>query len=233
MHGNLEALEAVLQDMATHEVAQIICLGDIVGYGPNPAECLTIIRKLEIPTVLGNHDEACLEPRLDHMMNDYARAGIAYSRRKLTYAQKKWLGKLPHIIDADTFTLVHSSLDEEEIWPYVLDRVDAAHHFQYQDRPIAFCGHTHSPAVWKWEHEKVRSILPRKSVPLGPARYLINVGSVGQPRNRNSNASYVLFDPETRKVEFQSVPYDYQATQRKIIDAGLPPFLAVRLELGR
>lgn len=234
IHGNLEALDAVLAHIADHGVNRMICLGDIVGYGPDPAECVDRISKLGCPAVLGNHDEACFAPGLEEMMNDLAQAGLAHSQRSLTGEQKKWLSDLPHVIEADEFSVVHSSLDEEDFWPYVLARTDAARHFRYQEKPLAFCGHTHRPAIWQQEGRKIRTPLVEATLKLDPAnRTLINVGSVGQPRNARSEASYVLYDPHASTVEFQLVPYDFFKTQNKILEAGLPAFLALRLELGR
>lgn len=234
IHGNIEALDAVLSDISGQGVNKMICLGDIVGYGPDPAECVSRIRDLGCPAVMGNHDQACFEPGLEDMMNDMAQAGIQYSQRHLSDKQKKWLSDLPHVIEAEDFYAVHSSLDEEDFWPYVLARTDAARHFRYQEKPLAFCGHTHRPAIWKQEGRAIRTPLVESSLKLDPgSRHLINVGSVGQPRNARSEASYVLYDPKSATVEFQLVPYDFFKTQSKILDAGLPAFLALRLELGR
>lgn len=234
VHGNLEALEAVLEDIADRGVQRMVCLGDIVGYGPDPSACVARIRELGCPAVLGNHDEACFSPGMDGMMNELAQAGIAHAQRHLNDSQKEWLAELPHVIEADDFSAVHSSLDEEEFWPYVLARPDAARHFRYQEKPLAFCGHTHRPAIWQQEGKKIRTPLVERSLKLAPgSRHLINVGSVGQPRNARSEASYVVYDPHAATVEFQLVPYDFFKTQNKILEAGLPAFLALRLELGR
>jgi predicted phosphodiesterase len=234
IHGNIEALDAVLTNISEQGVNKMICLGDIVGYGPDPAECVTRIRDLGCPTVMGNHDEACFAPELEEMMNDLAVAGIQYAQRNLTDKHKAWLADLPHVIEAGDFSVVHSSLDEEDYWPYVLARADAARHFRYQEKPLAFCGHTHRPAIWQQDGRKIRTPLVEPSVSLTPGNLrLINVGSVGQPRNARSEASYVLYDPKAATVEFQLVPYDFFKTQSKILDAGLPAFLALRLELGR
>lgn len=234
IHANLEALEAVLQDIASHGVSRMICLGDIVGYGPDPAACVSRIREIGCPAVLGNHDEACFAPGMEDLMNELAQAGIAHAQRDLSAGQKDWLADLPHVIEADEFSAVHSSLDEEDFWPYVLARTDAARHFRYQEKPLAFCGHTHRPAIWQQEGRKIRTPLVESPLRLAAgARHLINVGSVGQPRNARSEASYVLYDPQSATVEFQLVPYDFFKTQNKILEAGLPAFLALRLELGR
>jgi predicted phosphodiesterase len=234
VHGNLEALEAVLKHISSRGVEQIICLGDIVGYGPDPGACVSLIREIGCPAVLGNHDEACFSPGAEEFMNELAQAGIAHARRDLDEQQKGWLAELPHVIETEDFCVVHSSLDEEDYWPYVLGRNDAARHFRYQKKPVAFCGHTHRPAIWQTDGRKICTPLVEGKHKLEPGvRHLINVGSVGQPRNARSEASYVLYDPAASTVEFHLVPYDFFKTQNKILEAGLPAFLALRLELGR
>ncbi|HEY5813376.1 MAG TPA: metallophosphoesterase, partial [Terrimicrobiaceae bacterium] len=145
IHGNLEALEAVLSDIAAERVQEMICLGDIVGYGPNPAECIEMLRCLSCSVVLGNHDEACVEPGHDAGLNEYARAGIAFARKELNSAQMGWLRNRPLQLDFDDFTAVHSSLNEAEEWQYISSPADARQHFLFQDKPLCFCGHTHRP----------------------------------------------------------------------------------------
>ncbi len=234
VHGNLEALEAVLADIAAERVEEMICLGDIVGYGPNPAECLEMIRCLGCAAVMGNHDEACVEPEREEGLNEYARAGIAYARRQLTTAQKAWLRTRPMRLDFEDFTAVHASLSDADEWPYIFSPAEARRHFLFQDRPLCFCGHTHRPAVWTQEGRKVRGLAPTGNwtCPLG-ARTLVNVGSVGQPRNMRPEACYVIYHRLAHSVTFRFVPYDLKETQWKIFAAGLPRFLAQRLALGR
>jgi predicted phosphodiesterase len=234
VHGNLEALEAVLADIAAERVQEMICLGDIVGYGPNPAECIEMIRCLGCAAVMGNHDEACIEPGQEAGLNEYARAGIAFARKQLTDAQKGWLRNRPMQLDFQDFTAVHSSLSDADEWEYIFTPADARRHFLFQDKPLCFCGHTHRPAVWTQEGRKVRGLTPTGNVtyPLGP-RTLVNVGSVGQPRNMRPEACYAIYNRMAHSVGFRFVPYDLKETQWKIFAAGLPRFLAQRLALGR
>jgi predicted phosphodiesterase len=234
VHGNLEALKAVLADITAEKVQEMICLGDIVGYGPNPAECLEMIRCLSCPVVLGNHDEACIEPEMEGALNEYARAGIVFARNQLSNAQKGWLRNRPLQLDFDDFTAVHASLSDEEPWQYVLSPADAQRHFMFQEKSLCFCGHSHRPAVWTLEGRRVHCLAPAGNVtlPLG-GRTLVNVGSVGQPRNLRPEACYVIYNRAALSIGFRFVAYNVRETQWKILAAGLPRFLAQRLALGR
>jgi predicted phosphodiesterase len=234
VHGNLEALEAVLADIAAERVQEMLCLGDIVGYGPNPAECLELIRCLGCAAVMGNHDEACLEPAQEAGLNEYARAGIVFARKQLNDVQKGWLRNRPMRLDFQDFTAVHASLSDADEWQYIFSAADARRHFLFQDKPLCFCGHTHRPGVWTQEGRKIRSLTPSGNVayPLG-SRTLVNVGSVGQPRNMRPEACYAIYNRMAHSVSFRFIPYDLKETQWKIFAAGLPRFLAQRLALGR
>jgi len=234
VHGNLEALEAVLADIAAERVQEMICLGDIVGYGPNPAECIEMIRCLGCAVVMGNHDEACVEPEKEADLNEYARAGIAFARRQLSDAQTTWLRNRPLRLDFEDFTAIHASLDDAEEWQYIFSPADARRHFLFQEKPLCFCGHTHRPGVWTQEGRKIRGSAPTGNVtyPLG-ARTLINVGSVGQPRNMRPEACYAIYNRAAHSVAFRFIPYNLKETQWKIFAAGLPRFLAQRLAVGR
>jgi len=234
IHGNLEALKAVLADMEEMGVQDKFCLGDIVGYGPDPAKCLELVRDLGCPILLGNHDEGCVALEPDSSFNTYALAALEHARRQLSDEQKDFLKTLPRKIETDGFTVVHGSLSDKKDWSYVLDVGDAKNHFHFQTQSVCFCGHTHKPAAWRQLKETVQGlpIVPPFTLE-ADAKYLINVGSVGQPRSLNSDACYVVYDKLTRKIEFRFVRYAVKKTQNKIIRAGLPPFLAQRLALGR
>jgi len=234
IHGNLEALKAVLADMDEMAVQDKFCLGDIVGYGPDPAKCLELVRDLGCPILLGNHDDGCVALEPDSSFNAYALAGLELARGQLSDEQKDFLKTLPKKIEADGFTVVHASLCDKEAWPYVIDTRDAISHFNFQSQPVCFCGHTHKPAVWRQFKDTVQGLPIAPPVTLDPdEKYLINVGSVGQSRTLNSDACYVVYDTQTRKIEYRFIPYAFKKTQQKIIRAGLPRFLAQRLALGR
>jgi len=234
IHGNLEALKAVLADMEKMGVQDKFCLGDIVGYGPDPAKCLELVRELGCPILLGNHDEGCFASEPDSSFNAYALAALELARKQLSDEQKDFLKTLPMKIEADGFTVVHASLCDKKAWAYVIDTGDAINHFHFQTQSVCFCGHTHKPAVWRLVGAKVQGLPIAPPLTLDPsAKYLINVGSVGQSRTLNSDACYVIYDTLERKIEFRFVPYAFKKTQKKILQAGLPRFLAQRLALGR
>jgi predicted phosphodiesterase len=234
VHGNLEALKAVMQDWDAMHVEEQICLGDVVGYGPDPAECLEIIRGLGCPILLGNHEEACVKPAAETNFSSNARAGLVHARKQLNSEQKDFLMTLPLKIEVKGFTCVHASLNEEESWFYVSHALDAASHFKYQKKAICFCGHTHKPAIWRELNGEVKKLPFTHPFTIDPSvKYLLNVGSVGQPRTSEPKACYVIFDTQSRAIEYRFVPYAFGKTQKKIIRAHLPLFLADRLAAGR
>ena len=231
VHSNLEALQAVLADM--EGIPRRFCLGDTVGYAANPSQCLEIVRGLECPVLMGNHDQAAAANIPLEGMNAPAQAGIEFSRRKLTPLQRSWLASLPLALEEEGCQFVHGSLFEP--WEYVIDPEDAWLHFSEQTAPVCFCGHTHRPMVWHLDDAGRLSFewgTGRIQLPPG-GRTLVNVGSVGQPRDRNPDACYVIYDPHARQVEFRRIPYDIAKTQGKILRAKLPGFTALRLAEGR
>jgi diadenosine tetraphosphatase ApaH/serine/threonine PP2A family protein phosphatase len=231
VHSNLEALQAVLADMAG--ISRHFCLGDTVGYAANPAQCLEIVRGLECPVLMGNHDEATATNMPLEGMNGSAQAGIEFSRRKLTPEQRSWLAALPIALAEADCQFVHGSLFER--WEYVIDPEDAWLHFSEQTAPLCFCGHTHRPMVWHLDDAGRLNVEPgvgRIQLPPG-GKTLVNVGSVGQPRDHNPDACYVIYDAQARQVEFRRIPYDIAKTRGKILRAKLPPFTAQRLSEGR
>ncbi|GIX47970.1 MAG: metallophosphoesterase [Candidatus Tectimicrobiota bacterium] len=239
IHANLEALTAVLADARQH-AETLICLGDIVGYNANPRECLQLVQQHCAVVIAGNHDLAAAGVRPYHDFNRYARQAIDWTRARLTPAEVLYLRQLPRIARFGRACLAaHGSpRDTDE---YLLTRLQFVQSFAYlqQHAPevrYCFVGHTHLPTIWRCtaagevEPETVTS--PRLA--LDPAcRYLINPGSVGQPRYGEPLSTYVLFDEEALQVEFRFVAYDIETAQDKIYAAGLPPYLAERLAIGQ
>lgn len=234
IHSNLEALEAVLRDIAKQGVDEIVCLGDVVGYGADPGPCVDRIRALRCPVLLGNHDEGAGSPASLEGYSALALAGIAYSRTHLTREQKRWLASRPRTLKSRGTHFVHSSLHEPREWHYVTDELAAEFNFLVQKLPVCFHGHTHVPCIWERETDGLRlETCPRQRRLRAESRYLINCGSVGQPRDRNPRASYALWSPVEQQVVFRRVPYDIDTAQAKIRAAGLPEQLARRLEQGK
>jgi len=233
IHSNLEALECVLDDARKQECSDFVCLGDVVGYGPNPKQCLDIIRNLNCATVMGNHDEYCASTQPMEGFNPVASDAIKWTREQLPNEDKLWLQHLKYVSVVDAFTIVHATLDLPDKWAYVFDKFEAAASFNYQRTAVCFHGHTHVPVAFIRSGKGTQVSQYKKiNIELGQ-KYFINVGSVGQPRDRDPRASYVVFDISNHVIELRRLEYDIPSTQAKIRDAGLPESLAVRIESGR
>jgi predicted phosphodiesterase len=232
IHSNLEALVAVLQDMREHGVTHTVCLGDIVGYNANPRECVQVVRTLGCPVIKGNHDDIVATNQDARHFNALAGEGITHSKKALREEEKSFLRGLPMQARIADFTVVHASLDDPEDWNYVNTGLEAESSFTYQHTQLCFCGHTHIAKIFIRERE-VREVPKTAKLELKKnCRYLVNVGAVGQPRDRDWRASYVIYHPESRTVEFRRVAYDLEASQSKIMSLGLPEPLAARLAMG-
>lgn len=232
IHSNLEALETVLDDIKKQKCDQIVCLGDIVGYNADPRPCLQIIRDLGIPCVKGNHDEYCATDAPLDDFNPYAAQAVLWTRNQLTEDDKRWLRELRYVRLVHSFTIVHSTLDAPERWGYVFDKFAAASSFPYQTTNVCFFGHTHVPLAFMRD-STVRGGTYSKFKVDPTKKYLVNVCAVGQPRDNNPKAGYVIYDTAEATIELRRVEYDIAKAQRKIIDAGLPERLAERLAYGK
>ncbi len=232
IHANLEALEAVLGDAHAQGVTDYVCMGDIVGYNADPAACLERVKAMGCPVIKGNHDEDASGDHSLESMNPVAAAALEWTRNQLDEEQRIWLRRLRMVRQVADFTVVHSTLDQPANWNYVTNRFDAMSNFSYQFTQVCFHGHTHVPRVYM-KSDKVHEV-PAESVVIEPnAKYFINVGSVGQPRDGDWRACYAIYDLEHKLVVFRRLEYDIKATQTKIIQAGLPEMLAERLAEGR
>jgi predicted phosphodiesterase len=235
IHSNLEAFEAVLDDAGP--VDEVWCLGDVVGYGPDPNACVELLKSLPHRCIAGNHDWATLG-RLDlDDFNSDARVANLWNREQLTAENLAYLGDLPQMIRTEPFTLVHGS-PRHPIWEYVINTSTAEVNFDHFDTPYCFIGHTHTPAIFSLKSPSEEQagqtvLLPQNAVvSLGPERLIINPGSVGQPRDGNPAASYALLDMEQLVVEHRRVAYPLEETRAKMVERKLPIRLAVRLGYG-
>ncbi|MFQ5510750.1 MAG: metallophosphoesterase family protein [Candidatus Krumholzibacteriia bacterium] len=234
IHGNLEALQAVLKSAATKDIDSMCCLGDFVGYGANPNEVVHAVAELpNCGAVLGNHDAAVIDSSEGAFFNPVARAGVIYSQEHVDEQGTSYLKDLGLVIDSnEDFLLVHASPADPGEWIYVLEPLEAADAFHAMKHPLAFIGHTHFPAVHS-ETGSVSPFRPGERLKVSPEkRLIINVGSVGQPRDGDCRAAYVVYDDESKSVEMFRVDYDIDTAARKILDAGLPPMLADRIRRG-
>ena len=232
IHGNLDAFDVVLNDIRSQNASHIVCLGDVVGYNARPKECLQIVRDMNIPCVKGNHDEYCsTEDSLDGF-NPNAADAVMWTRQQLNDEERQWLRDLKYTRMAANFTMVHATLDGPERWGYVFDKLAAAASFPYQNTQVCFFGHTHVPLAFMRD-TTVRGGTYYK-FKIDPAKkYFINVGAVGQPRDNNPKAAYVIYDMDAGTIELRRLEYDIAAAQKKILDAGLPERLAERLAYGK
>jgi len=232
IHANLEALEAVLADAEAQKCTHFVCLGDVVGYNANPHECVDRIRAMDCPIVKGNHDEQASLDESSRDFNELAEHAIAWTRDHLTEEDKDWLRNLRFQRQVRDFTIVHATLDTPAQWGYVFNNLDASASFTYQHTTVCFFGHTHVPTSFIREDGVKR--IKIEYLPIEPAKkYLINVGSVGQPRDGDWRAAYCIYDIESNAVEQRRLKYDLETAQEKIIKAGLPELLAERLAVGR
>ena len=233
IHSNLEALKVVLDHAKQQQCTHYVCLGDVVGYGPNPKECLSIVRELDCPVVMGNHDEYCAGDMDLTGFNPMASDAIKWTRQQLTEEERTWLRNLKYVRNVESFTMVHATLDLPERWAYVFDRLAAQSSFNYQHTPVCFNGHTHVPVAFVRGPGGIQGGLYTKiKIEVG-RKYFINVGSIGQPRDRNPKSSYVIFDLDENVIEIHRLDYDIATVQKKIHAAGLPASLADRLAQGR
>jgi len=233
IHANLVALEAVVKDAG--EVDAIWCLGDVVGYGPRPNECCAWVAQHADITVVGNHDWASLG-RIDlDDFNESARQSTAWTIDQLTEVWKGWLDALPNRFIEGDITLVHGS-PRHPVWEYLLRPAQAVANFEYFDTDICFVGPTHAPVIFQESQvqrgEPGYPPPPGESIALTSGRYIVNPGSVGQPRDGDPRAAYAIYDPETRQIEFRRLSYDIALTQRQMREAGLPERLIARLAMG-
>jgi len=232
IHANLAALEAVFEDAADQQVTNFACLGDLVGYNPNPIECLSMIRDLKCPVVRGNHDHYCSHGDSLQSFHPLAANVVDWTRKQLSEEDKQYLRDLKFVESVETFTIVHSTLDAPQSWSYVFDKLEAEANFNYQVTSVCFYGHTHVPMAFE-KTDAIRCGLYSKLKLSAGRKFFINAGSVGQPRDGDPRAAYVIFDMVNNIIELRRIAYDVELTQKRIREAGLPERLATRLAVGR
>lgn len=263
IHGNLEALQAVLRLCSAVGVDKYILLGDVVGYNADPVRCIDIVRNLNpVAAVRGNHDDYAIRNNMENSgFNVNAKIAIQWTHEQLSDEDLEWLDSLPYksVIGECNATAVHATLDTPENWGYIFDAQHATAHLSYQIKPVSFCGHSHVPVAFdkipfanstrraveeitEWadkinedeDNEAMFQAADMVTVKLEKGhKYLFNIGSIGQPRNGDPRASFAIYDTDAQTVSRCRVPYDIATAQRKILEAGLPERLALRLSLGR
>jgi predicted phosphodiesterase len=248
IHGNRVALEAVLREVDRRDVDALVCLGDIVGYGPEPAACLSIVRRTCRLVIRGNHEEAVVQPGGVATMNAVARVGVEFARKQLSEAELGMVRRLPASFSISRMVLgVHDSPAPAEFGARYLRGIsDAAEAFEWFEEPFCLVGHTHVPMCVTTTVEaregivtpddiEVRAVAeaPDSGIVLPDSgRAIINPGSVGQPRDRDPRASFAVLDLGRGTVEFPRVEYDIAEAMRRAEQAGLPGILGERLAIG-
>jgi diadenosine tetraphosphatase ApaH/serine/threonine PP2A family protein phosphatase len=216
IHGNLEALRAVLADTQA-QADDLLCLGDVVGYGADPGPCADLVGARARVVVAGNHEHG-VTGRLDlRWFNPYARAAVEWTRERLDGDCATYLGALPLVAEVHDATLVHASPRHPEEWDYLVTEDDGLAAFAAFTTRLCFVGHSHVPAVWSLGSSGPDYARGDVRVTLDAGRrYIVNVGSVGQPRDRDPRAAYVVWDVEAREVVLRRVPYDVATARAKI-----------------
>lgn len=233
VHSNLEALNAVLEEIQREKPDKILCLGDLIGYGPNPNKCVQRVREVADLVLAGNHDYASLGKANIFNFNYYARMAIEWTIKELSEDSQKYLAALPLMEEIGDFTLVHATPKDPAEWDYIMNLDDALENFGYFKGQLCFVGHSHIPVIivqtddncWATREMEIR-------IEEGK-RYIINIGSVGQPRDLDPRACYGVFDSERKTFQLKRVPYDINLTQEKMRQVGLPEFLIDRLGYGQ
>lgn len=240
IHANLEALEAALIAIEREGIDRIICLGDIVGYGPDPLGCIYRLQEVEALVLLGNHDQAIINPQNIRSFNTTARPSLIYACECISEQERSYLERLPFVLEGrdiedvqgmNDVVFAHSNPINSAEWEPLFLQASIANAMDTVDRKIAFVGHTHYAGI----HCKMRArtlALTSSIVAIGPHQYLVNSGSIGQPRDGNWRASYAIWDVEKNRVDLQRVEYPFRFTQEKMRELDFPHFTIERLSQG-
>ena len=238
IHSNQEALKTILAFVRRKPWDKVVLLGDIVGYGADPNQTVDALRAMKpVVAVRGNHDKVCSGLEEGELFNRIALEAALWTRKRLTRSNLQWLRKLPQgPVEVDgRFAICHGTPIDEDA--YIFGELEALNVFRHTDFPISFFGHSHFPVIFALSPEAITTVLtvaPSFRFKLRPGvRYLINPGSVGQPRDGNPLTSFALYDSDSGTVTFYRLRYPVARAQRKILDAGLPRPLADRLAIGR
>ena len=232
VHGNYAALDAVLKAARFDAPDLLLCLGDVVGYGPDPGECVERIRDEGIFCLAGNHDHGVLGYIDESVFNYFAREALLWTREELSTSQMDFLRGLGLVAHFQDFAIAHGSLHGAELFNYIQTLFDAEMSFEALDKTAFFYGHTHIPMVFFDTTPMTYTMEGEVTLEEG-MRVLVNVGSVGQPRDEDPRACYCIYDEEEKRILFRRVPYEVHVTAEKILRAGLPEALALRLEMGK
>lgn len=234
IHANETALVAVLESMLKFGVERRVCLGDLVGYGVDVNECVSLTKDNSDVCLVGNHDSVAIRWESSSGFNPYAKKVIEWTQDVISEESSTYIKSLPYMFEENDACFVHASPMSPADWIYVTDLEDALDAFDHFSGSFCFVGHTHTPIIVAMKGLAIPKVIEEKKYRIeGAERLLVNVGSVGQPRDRDPRASWCLFDSDQKTVEIIRVEYDIAETQRRMREAGSPDFLVERLGVGR
>mgnify|MGYP001608201110 CR=1 FL=1 len=232
VHANVEALNVVLDAYQKERIDRLLCIGDIVGYGANPKECIQIIRDRAITSVAGNHDWAVSGQFGIDFFNPAAKEAVLWTQKTLDDGEVAYLNSLALTYHEDDFCLVHGTPLHPQDFYYMFSIEEARISFRHMGASVCFIGHTHVSLTFIKANEMI-TYGETGTIAIEPhTTYIVNVGSVGQPRDRDPRACFGIYDTDTKIVEIKRIPYDVVCTQQKILQAGIPSFFAQRLTSG-
>jgi len=232
VHSNYDALKAVMQKANRIGYDSVIFLGDAVGYGADPNECIELLREISNVKIIGNHDKAIIDPREIYFFNPVAKEALLWTRSIIKQENVEWLNKLELYYKFEDIAFTHASLSEPESWRYVFSVIDAMYEFKNTSEWLIFFGHTHIPGVFVQQEGEIEYWDGTSFLLESKYRFLVNPGSVGQPRDGDERASFAVLDTEKRLLNIYRVEYNIKRQAEKILKAGLPEYLAHRLYNG-
>ena len=234
VHSNLEALDAVIKAYQKEAIDKYLCVGDVVGYATNPKECIQIVKSFTMITMAGNHDWGSVDLFSVDYFNPNAKEAILWTKHNLDTQDKYFLESLKLVYKNEDLTLVHGTLDAPEEFHYMTDTYIAQESFKLLENNICFIGHSHVTGVFVNDKDGPIYYQEVDYIDIKDEnKYIINVGSVGQPRDDNPQSAYCIYDTSKKEVQIKRISYDIQTTRGKIIEAGLPRFLGDRLLIGK
>ncbi|HOO96274.1 MAG TPA: metallophosphoesterase family protein [Caldisericia bacterium] len=242
IHANLDAFERVLAFLEKEGVEEYVCCGDIVGYNANPDECVSLVVDMGMQAIMGNHDKALIDPIEERYFNQYGLTAIRWQRARVKPSNQTFLKNLPSRLTVSKpnshslFQVAHGSLDPSAPFEYIASPMEALRMSELMTSNLCFIGHSHIAGVFIIDNEGDVDYLRAShglKVKMEPGlKYVVNVGSVGQPRDRNPQSSFCIYDSDTRTIEIHRIDYNVALTIERITEAGLPLFLADRLRIG-
>ncbi|MCQ9206748.1 MAG: metallophosphatase family protein [Omnitrophica bacterium] len=233
IHGNLEALEAVIHALSRERIDKYLCAGDIVGYGADSGECIKKTRALNPIVICGNHDAASSGLIDTSNFTEPAKNAVKWTKKHLNANDASFLRGLDFVFKNKHLALVHGTLEEPEEFNYIFDSEMAQKTFDLMDSPVCFVGHSHCPLIFSYKNNAVKISNDMKADLSSAEKLIVNVGSVGQPRDGDPRLCYSIYDTDRGSVRLKRLSYDVSKAQRKIVDAGLPAAFAYRLGVGR